>query len=244
MATRVWLLCLVLLGSASAFAEVVEFPEEEIATETVLPVFDRVEAVKNRNVLLKKHLEVGAGVGLALNEAFYNPVNINGEATYYLTDTHAINVSAVMWLDGLNNYGKDLQSGTGLSGGDSFDASLAPHPRFMVLGNYQFTAYYGKVSVSKQSVMNLTLFGVLGLGYITMNGANSIALNTGFGQIFYFTKKLGLRMDLRLFMFKGPDPTSLGDGTLQRGTTAPAASNFDQILYFNTMLTANLIYVL
>jgi outer membrane beta-barrel protein len=242
MASRILLLCLgFYLGPL--YADVVEFPEEEIATETVLPVFDRVEAVKNRNIVLRNHFEVGIGGGLSLNEAFYNPLTFNVDLTYHLTEVHAVNLVGLFRMDGLNGYGTDLRSGKGLTG-DSFDASLAPHPKYMLLGNYQFTAYYGKISITKSEVMNLTLFGDAGLGYIGMNGLNSIALSAGVGQNFYFTKRLSLRLDLRLLMYKAPDPTSLGPNSLQTGSVAPSPGSFSQILTFGTLLTGSVAYLL
>jgi outer membrane beta-barrel protein len=244
MGTRLLLLCCISFLTASSFssyAETIEFPDEEIATETVLPVFDRTETVKNRNLPLKGRTELGVGVGLALNEPFYNPYNFNFEGTHFFTEKHAVNIAAVMWMGGLNSYGDDLKAGNGLLNGDTFDPSLAPAPKYLVLANYQFTAYYGKISLSKSSVMNLSLFGELGLGYMGYSGTGAPALNMGIGQNFYFTKNLALRLDLRLDMFKGPDPTSQ---QLKVGTPAPSASAFSQILYFNTMLTAGLAYVL
>lgn len=239
MASRVLLLCLCIIA-APTFAETIEFPEEEIATETVLPVFDRVEAVKNRNVELKNHVEVGAGVGLMLNEPYYNPMNFGANVTYHLTETHAINLVGQFFLDGLSSYGSDLQAGKGLTN-DSFDPGLAPHPTYMMLANYQFTAYYGKISVSKQTVMNLSLFGVVGLGYIGMKGAGAPALNIGFGQNFYFTKRVALRLDLRMDIYQAADPTTVA---LPRGSAAPPASSFGKTTYFNSMLTAGVVFVL
>ena len=225
----------------SLHAETIEFPDEEIATETVLPVFDRVETVKNRNIQLAKRFELGLTMGLALNQAYYNQLNFGGMLNYHLTESHAVNLVGIFHIDGLSPYGNDLKQGKGLSGGDTFDPSLAPHPQTMILANWQFTAYYGKISITKQAVMNLDLFGVLGVGYVSMRGTGSPALNLGFGQNFYFSNHLSLRLDLRMDIFQGPDPTTK---QLNTGTTAPSASEFGNMLYTNTMLTAGLVYIL
>ncbi len=223
------------------FGETIEFPEEELATETVLPVFDRVEAVKNRNVQLAKRFELGGGIGLTMNEPYYNQLNFGLNGTYHFTETHALNLIGQFYLDGLSNYGTDLKAGKGLSSGDTFDPSLAPHPTYMLLANYQFTAYYGKISLTRQTVMNLTLFGLAGLGYVGMKGVGSPALNVGFGQNFYFSNRLALRLDLRMDIFQAPDPTTQ---KLNAGTQAPSPTSFGKMLYFNSMLTAGLVLVL
>lgn len=222
-------------------AETIEFPDEEIATETVLPVFDRVETVKNRTIQLAKRFEVGVTAGMALNQAYYNQMNFGGMVNYHITESHAINLVGIFHLDGLSPYGSDLKQGKGLSSGDTFDPSLAPHPQTMLLANWQFTAYYGKISITKQAVMNLDLFGVLGIGYVGMKGTGSPALNLGFGQNFYFSNHLSLRLDLRMDIFQAPDPTTQ---QLRTGTAAPSASSFGNMLYTNTMLTAGLVYIL
>ncbi len=228
-------------SSAAGFADTVEFPEDELATETVVPVFEKVRSVLNRNVETAKRFEFGAGVGLAMNEPFYNPLNFSINGTYHLTDQHAVNLAFNMFMSGMTQYGEQLKRGEGLAPTQSFDASEAPAPKWMLLGNYQFTAYYGKISLSKQTVMNLSLFGLAGIGVIQTGGISNIALNVGFGQNFYLTKQLAARFDLKLLMYNGPDATSQD---LDTGGTKPAETDFDKDWFFKTYLSLGLVYLL
>lgn len=240
---RRWSL-LLLIGfgfGGSAVADTIEFPEEELATETVLPVFEKVRSVLNRNVETAKRIEIGGGVGLALNEPFYNPLNFSGNVTYHLTNQHAFNANAHFFMGGTTDYADQLKRGEGLNAGQSFDPSEAPEPKFMVFGNYQFTAYYGKLSVSKQSVMNLTLFGLAGVGVVQTGGISNLGVNVGFGQNFYFTPQLAARFDLKLVMYNGPDATSRD---LLTGGSKPAEGDFDTNWFFKTYLSLGLIYML
>lgn len=232
------------LGSGLAFAETVEFPDEELATETVLPVFERSRSVLNRSVQTAQRFEVGADLGMSLSEPFYNPYNLGLMGTYHFTDQHAFNLVGTFFLSGLSQYGKQLQNGEGLTpppANNSFDPSKAPAPKWMLLGNYQFTAYYGKISLSKQSVMNLTLFGTLGAGVIQMGGLSCPAVNVGFGQNFFFTKDLALRFDFRLVMYNGPDATSQ---QLLRTSSAPSETSFGKEIFFQNYFNLGVAYLM
>jgi outer membrane beta-barrel protein len=229
--------------SAAAFAEEIEVPEEELARESVLPVFDQNRSVLNRNVLTKGRMEFGVGAGLEVNEPYYNDLMFNVEGTYNFSDVSALNVQGLFWNSGLSSYGDQLKnppSTSGVPDYQSFDALKAPHPEWGVFANYQFTAYYGKISVTKKGVMNLSLFGLAGLGYINMGEVNSFGLNLGLGQNLFITKNLGLRFDLRWLIFQGPDATS----KKLEPTDNPSASSFGNRVYYNTQLDLGLIFVL
>lgn len=226
--------------SVAALADTVEFPEDELATETVVPVFDKVRSVLNRTVETEKRFELSAAVGMALNEPFYNPLNFQVASTYYLTDMHAANLTFNMFMTGLTSYGEQLQRGEGLTAGQSFDPNEAPAPKWSLLAHYQFTAYYGKISLSKQTVMNLNLFGLLGAGVFQTGGVSNPAVDLGFGQNFYFTPNLAARFDLRLVMYNGPDATSQD---LDTGGAKPAEDAFAKEWQFKTYLSLGLSYL-
>lgn len=243
--TLVRLFCVLLsFGAGLAHADTVEFPEDELATETVVPVFDKVRSVLNRTVDTTKKFEIGIGGGMALNEPFYNQYNIPMTATYHLTDIHAANVSFTYFMSGLNNYGRQLKNGEGLLQGSlesSFDASKAPAPAWMLLANYEFTAYYGKISLSKLAVMNLSLFGLAGAGILQTGGISNPAVDLGFGQNFYFTPKIAARFDFKLVMYNGPDATSQ---RLLTGAAAPSENSFAKDWFFKTYLSLGMVFVL
>jgi outer membrane beta-barrel protein len=225
-------------------AETIEFPEEELAKESVLPVFENSRSVLNRNVLTQGRLELGLGGGLSLNDAFYNPMIYGITGSYHFTEEHALNLTATFWSEGLSTYGEQLERGEGLTG-KNFDAGYAPHAKSMFLANYQFTAFYGKISLSKKAVMNLTLHGLAGLGMIQMDGISPIVANVGFGQRFFFTPRIALRMDLSLLMYQGPDPTSVDlNDKAPAAPPSPSASDFQKELQFQTLLQGYLVFLL
>jgi outer membrane beta-barrel protein len=167
------------------------------------------------------------------------------EGTYNFTETSALNVQGLFWNSGLSSYGDQLKAppsdGTAPDPDyESFDADKAPHPEWAVIANYQFTAYYGKISVTKKGVMNLSLFGIAGLGYINMGEISTVGLNLGLGQNLFITKNIGLRFDLRWLIFQGPDATS----ERLLSTDNPSATAFDNRIHYNTQVGLGLIFVL
>jgi len=229
-------------GAPVANAEVIEFPEEELATETVLPIFDKREVVKNRLVSTAKRIEVGLGFGLNLTEALYNNLNFGISATYHFDEVHGVNLTAIFVMDGLSDMGKDLRAGKGLSPGDTFDPSLAPHPENFLLGNYQFTAYYGKISLSKNYIMNLALYGLGGVGIVSFGDSTNFGANLGVGQKLYFSKDLAFRADLRLMAYRGPNPVD-DKVPLSTGSASVKSSDLDETTFYHTYLSVGLVFM-
>lgn len=232
-----------LLGSSlmANTTQTVEVPVDELATESVMPVFDKINVVKSKNIKLNKRIEFGGAVGMSLNEPFYKQLIYGGNVTFNFTDVHAINYSFTMWQDGLNNYGKQLKSGEGQEVGNSFDASKAPHVQSLQSLNYQINAYYGKISLTKQYVMNLSLYGFAGLASIDDGDTSRIALNLGIGQKFYLSNNFALRFDLNMFAYEGIDPTSKD---LRREQPAPAPSEFSTTTLIGSTLMGSLVILL
>jgi len=230
----------IILSSATGLADTIEFPEEELATETVLPVFENQRGVLNRRVTTANRIEIGGGAGLTLNEAFFNPINFNLQATYHFDELHAINLMGYFFMDGLSQYGDQLRTADNL--GQNFDATKGPAPSNLLLANYQIQAFYGKISLTKKSVINLALVGTLGAGLLGYDSGDAVpALSAGFGQKFYFTKNLALRFDFRIIGFQGPALTSQ-----DLGVSDPEVpfGDFDEELFFNTYLSSSLVFLL
>lgn len=242
MNKKLLLAFLLTLTCGAAWADDIEVPEEELARESVLPVFDRPQSVRARKIKTNQKLEIGAGMALEMNEPYYSDYTLNAVGTYHFDERQALNVLGIFWADGLSAYGEQLKAGgSGSNKFNPFDASLAPHPKWSLIGNYEFVAYYGKISLSKRSVMHLNLFGVGGLGYMSMGETNSIVLNGGIGQNFYFTKNFAIRFDIRCLIFRGPNPASQ---ILNPSKAAPAVGSFDQRVFFNTQFAAAAVFIL
>lgn len=235
----VFLLALFVTSMTTA-ADEIALPEEELARESVLPVFDKTMVVRNRAITTEGRFEAGLQTGLNLLEPFYGSLVYGVGGSYHFSETHGVNFSALFLNSTLSSNAKDLQAGKGLQGSNTFDVSRAPNVDNILFANYQLTAYYGKISVTKTKAMNLSLYGLAGAGLVNWSDKISPGLNVGFGQKLYITKNWAIRADLTMAIYRGPDPTSrdlqAGGGTLDSGA-------FDQTIYFRTFLTAGLAYL-
>ena len=244
----VLLLFALLLSPRSVFAatskQVIEFPSEELAAESVLPVFDHPEAVKARLVPTAKRLELGLFGTYSMTEAFANPLAFGGNLTYHLTENHGINLMAQSYLSGVSSYANQLNpipGANGQPGTANANLQYAPMPTYLLLLNYQYTAFYGKISLTKDYVMNLSLYGLAGLGAMGIGDMTAPVLSLGIGQKFYLGKSFAFRLDLRGLAYSGPDILST---PLDQKTSQVSASQFDKKIQFGTLLSAGLVYLL
>ena len=131
----------------------IDVPVDELAQETVYPVFDHLASVKNRNVATEDRFDLGFFGGYALTEPIYSTAKYGVNLNYHINELHSLGVIFSMNSTGLSRDGdalKDLQP-VGL------DFSRAPKPKNTILLDYSYKPYYGKLSVTKNSVTQLWL---------------------------------------------------------------------------------------
>jgi outer membrane beta-barrel protein len=227
----------------AAYAEVkIKFPEEELSTESVLPVFEDRVAVKNRKVNHKEKFEINFMAGLVTSEPIYDPTTFGASLTYHFDNTRALHIMGAVFSDGLSGSGEDLRGGRifrddGAPAGNTFDATKAPHKEFLLAAHYQYTAYYGKISITRDSIMNMTLSGLFGGGAYMLTDGIAPTANIGLSQRLYFSRSVALRFDILFSIFNGPDITSGGTLDPNSNVTPPSSAfedsiQFDSNIYF------------
>lgn len=234
----IWLFFLCSIFSAQSYAEQVKFPDEELATESVLPNFDQPQAVRNRSVNLAGRFELGAGASYDLIEPFFNPYGFNLNLTYNLSEENGINFFYNYYFGGNTSYVGQLNNIPNTS--SKFNLQNAPPPSYQVLVNYQYTAFYGKLSFTKDFVMNLSLFGFVGGGGFKIGDGLNPMVDVGLGQKFYFSPNSALRFDLRFNFYQGPDVIS---ATIPATGDTVSASNFTKRLFIGSLLSASYVYL-
>lgn len=198
-----FVLCGLLVFEAYSFAaDTIEFPEEELARESVLPVFDQPEAVKKRLVPVTRRIEAGAFIGALLNDPFFNSYPIGASLHYHLSEIHSFGVSAAFVMSEKTGYVGQIRR---LGNGDSIPFEDAPSQKFYVLGQYEFTPYYGKVSVTKQRVMNLMLSFAGGVGSINTGDDTGLLISAGMNQKLFLTNQFGIKADLQAMFYRQKD---------------------------------------
>lgn len=230
----------------------IRFPDEELSREAVMPVFDEKIAIKNRRVNHAQRFELNLFGSSVLSEPIYNPYNFGVSLTYHFDNTRAIHIMGSFFADGLSGAGKELQAGIdneeppGTQ--NHFDASRAPHKEMMLAAHYQHSAYYGKISITKNSTMNMSLYGLVGGGVYMMSGEMAPMVNIGIGQRLYFTPHIALRLDVLLSAYNGFDITSTHGGAdrLDNDTPQPEVdpSKFDKTLLFDTQIALGISFLI
>lgn len=233
------LVACLLLASSLAMAKpknIVGFSEDELARESVLPKFDNPVSVLHRNVKTIHKVSLGAFLGMNLAEPFFSQSSFGLTATYHMNEIHGVNFLFNTWFEQLSSYAEQLQE----QPDTALNLHLAPAPKTLLLASYQYAAYYGKMSLSKDIVSNLSLFGTAGVGGMTIGETMFPVLSVGMGQKFYLSNSFAFRFDLRLLTYQGPDYA----GKSLRSETSPVpASEFGTKIRYSTVLSAGVTYL-
>lgn len=237
------------LSSVFAFAEDITFSNDELARETVFPVFRSTEMIKNRYVKTKGRFEIGFGAGINQTDPLYEGINYNGAITYNLTEIHGVRLTGMLIQKGLSANGKKIKEGVK---GRKIDFSKVPHPSQMIIADYQFTALYGKISLTKNTVLNLSLYGLVGGGFINFTPSASDlnisdisaspVFSTGFGFKAYLNPHIALQYDLKLPIYRGANPLHK-DVTSGKDDGSYSGNSWKTDIYFPIISNFSLVFL-
>jgi len=229
------LLTLCLLVGTHSFAQVT-VPEDELAQESVYPVFDHPQSVRNRNVQTEGRIDAGLFGALALTEPVYNTSKLGLALNYHISELHSLGFFFTQNSTGLSKDGEALNESP-----NNLDFNRAPKPQNTFLLDYNYKPFYGKLSLTKSSVFNTTIYGSLAAGAIKYEHKSYPAIAVGVGERFYFNKSLSLKVDLRLFAHQAPIPFKAN--ALRPNNPIPSFDSFDERLTFTTNLEIGLNYL-
>ncbi|MEQ1666063.1 MAG: outer membrane beta-barrel domain-containing protein [Bdellovibrionales bacterium] len=226
------LLLLILGFAALGHAEEIKFSKEELARESVLPVFKTRKTVLNRNVSLTKRISVAAGAGFVMNEPLNSSIQYGGLINYHLDEVRGVQARFYIWNQGDSSYTEQLDAGAGRTLG----LKNRPRPQYLATANYQYSIFYGKISMGKKIVTNMSLYGLAGLGMINIGGSMYPMADLGLGMKFYFNRNIALRLDLVSMIYNGPNILS------KSGTIAPnePVDSFETTVSLNNVLGVGL----
>lgn len=199
-ALYICLAVLVLSGNSAYPKEMIQLPIEELARESVSPVFDINDSVRNRNIITKGKFEGALFYGWALTEPIANVSKLGLSGYFHTSEDVAHGVIFAKNFSGVSHYAKQLKEQY------SLDFTRAPMPEMSIFYDYNLKAFYGKMSLSKNIVTNYHFFGSLAGGIIKYSHKTYPALAAGLGQKFYLSKQLSFRFDFRIFLNQAPIP--------------------------------------
>lgn len=229
------LVAALLLHKAAFAAEKINLPPEELAQESVLPIFDKPVSVKNRTIVTDQRFEADVFYGYAMTEAIANVSKIGLGIYYNTSEKSAWGVLFAKNFSGLSSYASQLDSQYGLK------FERAPAPEMTAMLDYNLKAFYGKMSITKSWVINTILYGSGSLGAVKYVHKTYPAAAIGLGQKFYFTKNWSLRVDFRLYANQSPVPFLKGH--MKDGETVPSYDDFQDKFQTSTTLDVGLSYL-
>ena len=229
-----------LAAASAAYAEDLDVPTDELVTETVYPVFDNPVSVKNRNVKDAHAIDVGLFGGMALTEPISNTTKFGLDINYHMNYTHSL---GLLWAKNSSGLSKDAQ---GIKDQYGLDFNRAPKPDYTLMADYNYKAFYGKLSLTSNGVINTTIYGSFAGGMVKYVHKSYPAIAIGIGERFYFTDSFSLKVDLRLYAHNAPVPFKrdvLSDGSKSPYNTPPSYDSFDERLTYTTNLELGLNYL-
>lgn len=228
LATILWGLC--------SSADEIDVPKDELAQESVYPTFDNTVSVKNRNVQDNETYDVGLFGGLAITEPIANTVKYGISIHYHFSPIHSFGLLLAVNSTGLSKDALGLKSDFGL------DFTRVPRPEFSVLSDYNYKLYYGKLSVTKNGVINTSIYTSASAGLIKFTHKSYPALALGVGERFYLTNNFAFKVDFRFFINNAPIPFKTG--ALREGIDpVPTYDSFAERITYTTNLEVGINYL-
>ncbi len=233
-----------LLCAVNSYGAVIEFPDYELAPESVLPLFDKAVSVRDRRIVSRGRIEMGIFSGFSLLESFYSQYSVGVSSSYHFNEINALHASFFYWIPGLTEQAHSLRERHNIF------LEKAPSPESYLTLEYQHSSFYGKMSISKNYVINTHIYGLLGGGVQLTGEATYPTFNFGLGQKLYFSKLLALRVDLRGVLYSGPNPLKGpafgGESNKRRpphrGSSNLSSEDFESQLIFSTLLSVGMVY--
>ncbi len=246
----------------------VKIEQTELAQETVLPVFEKVSAVKNKKITLSRRLEFGFGAGTDFLEIIYTKPIVNAHLALHLSELHAFRVSSTFVSSPFKSFlfkrtpNRLGGGGKGLEDNGFVEASLLPPIEMFIMGNYQLTPTYSKLSLFQNWDMIAMQHFFLGAGMGWVKHKRGLrctpqdldecssaetksiypSFELGVGMSFYMNKFVALRADLRFMLHQWVNLG--GEHFVPKERAASSANNPKNRWYFRSMLTGSLVFLL
>ena len=222
----------------------VNLTEKELTRESVLPLIENVQSVRNRNVSKAGTFSIYSLGGIVVNNPFFTNIAIGGTLGYHFNEFHSINLFGAYMFSSPTKYANQIiEDPTLTSGNNEYlkDFKSFPQAKILALGIYEFSPLYGKMSFTKNMVLNIDLLFSVGAGTIIFETSSPLpAFTVGLGQRFYFGKNWGLRFDLIGLMYFGPNYTA---GPFNRQEEY-ILDHFDRQFTFHFLASAGLVFLL
>lgn len=196
------LICTVLI-SLSVQAQELSFPDEELPSESVIPVLDSPMAVLNRTLTYTWRMEATVFTGWLLDEPFYANQYFGVAGLYHFSEMTSWGLMYRKWSTGLSSYSNQFDQANNL------DFSYGSGPESSISLLYEHRPFYGKISFTKNFVAPLTIALQAEAGTINYGGINLPLVGGALCHRLFFNKHHGVELTLRLLLHQALDPLSV-----------------------------------
>lgn len=211
-------------------AKEIRFPDEELAPESVLPVFENNKKVTmNRRVQLKHKLGLSGSFLGRMDEPFLYPVTFSGALEFFFNETHGVRVSGFYFWPGVSSRFVSALSELKREKKTVFDPGKIHHPQYGFFFSYALAPFYGKISLATNIVANLNLSIYFGLGALALdldyrrypsNMQWTYAGLVEFSQKVFIGRRFYLHGSLSFMIYRAPNPIWCRD-VQTRGANVP-----------------------
>ncbi len=222
--------------------------DKELARESVLPVIEGAQAIRNRNVSKGRAFTFYPFGGLVLNNPFFFSLGPGGTLGYHFNEFHSLNLLGAYFFNTSTQYATDIANDRELQGDDNQylrDIRNFPKAKMLALAIYEMSPLYGKMSFAKNVVLNIDFLFSAGGGTIIFDAGSPLpAFTVGMGQRLYFGKRWGIRLDIMALMYLGPNYLD-ANITQAIATNEPyILDHFKRQLTFHFLCSAGLVFLL
>jgi len=148
---------------------------------------------------------VGLYGGWSLNDALNEPLTGGLLLTYHFSEIHAFQIQGGIFSSKDSEYVPQIEAKLP---SNERNLTRGPKPKYLVFRKLSDHSVLWKISITKQTVWNLSIFADLGVGTIAVGDSNYLAFGLGLGQKLYFNEHWGIRFDLKELMYQGPNTLS------------------------------------
>lgn len=212
--------------------------DKELRTDVVLPLVSPRVMVKNPNISFDNRFYLGFALSSLFTEPIFTPYRGILEIGYFRNERWGFRFELGWWPKGLNT---QYTSGLSKQSVPPYEFERVPAPSFLYWASLDFQPYYGKISVAKNTVKNLTMFVSLGAGITQFPHKMLPGVNVSIGKRIFLTKQLFLKAEARFFYLGLVDPFL--PGRLKQGQPPVDPKEFDDFFRLAQSIDVGLSWV-
>lgn len=166
---------------------------------------DKIAPVSGNLFTKTRRFEISPGVGLSLDDAFFQKYAIGLKLTYHLIETLSVGVHS-SWSFAQASGPSVCKAGT-CTASTSDDLKDVPGRVSLLVGaELAWSPIYGKVNVIAEKVLHFDVSLIAGLGAVRYQAPNAedtmaFAFHFGLGERFFITPSMTLRLELRDYIY-------------------------------------------